>query len=49
VGLAVLKYSGNDISFAHLFMVPGMNHCSSGLTTNQFDMQHDALAVQISG
>jgi hypothetical protein len=49
VGLAVLKYNCNGISFARLFMVPGINHCPSGPTTNQFDMQHDALAVQISG
>lgn len=30
--------SGNASSFARLFMVPGMNHCSGGPATDQFDM-----------
>lgn len=30
--------SGNANSFARLFMVPGMNHCSGGPATDQFDM-----------
>ena len=29
---------GNASSFARLFLVPGMNHCSGGPATDQFDM-----------
>lgn len=31
-------HHNNASSFARLFMVPGMNHCSGGLATDQFDM-----------
>ena len=30
--------NGNAASFARYFMVPGMNHCSGGPSTDQFDM-----------
>ena len=30
--------SGNAASFARLFVVPGMNHCSGGPSTDNFDM-----------
>jgi feruloyl esterase len=36
---AVKAKNGGDASnFARLFLVPGMNHCSGGLATDQFDM-----------
>lgn len=31
------NHEGNADEFARLFMVPGMNHCSSGPSTDQFD------------
>lgn len=31
------NHEGNAAEFARLFMVPGMNHCSSGPSTDQFD------------
>jgi feruloyl esterase len=30
--------SGNAANFARLFVVPGMNHCSGGPSTDDFDM-----------
>jgi hypothetical protein len=32
------KESGNAANFARLFVVPGMNHCSGGPSTDNFDM-----------
>jgi hypothetical protein len=32
------NHNGRAIEFARLFPVPGMNHCQSGPTTEQFDM-----------
>ena len=31
-------YGGTASNFARLYLVPGMNHCSSGPATDQFDM-----------
>ena len=36
-GLAAAN-SGSAGNFARLFRVPGMNHCSGGMSTDQFDM-----------
>jgi feruloyl esterase len=30
--------SGNAAKFARLYLIPGMNHCSGGPATDQFDM-----------
>lgn len=32
------NHKGDAASFARLYMVPGMNHCSGGPATDQFDM-----------
>ena len=32
------NHSGKADAFARLFLVPGMNHCSGGPATDQFDM-----------
>lgn len=32
------QHKGDAASFARLYMVPGMNHCSGGPATDQFDM-----------
>ncbi|PXW97661.1 feruloyl esterase [Sphaerotilus hippei] len=32
------RHGGDASDFARLFMVPGMNHCSGGPATDQFDM-----------
>jgi len=39
-GLAGLRanHSGRADALARLFLVPGMNHCSGGPATDQFDM-----------
>jgi feruloyl esterase len=32
------RHGGNASNFARLFLVPGMNHCSGGPATDQFDL-----------
>ncbi len=35
---------GDAADFAHLYLVPGMNHCSGGPATDQFDMLSSLVA-----
>jgi feruloyl esterase len=37
-------YGGEVANFARLFLVPGMNHCSGGPSTDQFDMLDPLVA-----
>jgi len=37
-------HGGDAADFARLYLVPGMNHCRGGMSTDQFDMLSDLVA-----
>ena len=43
------NYNGRASDFARLFLVPGMNHCSGGPATDQFDMLAPLVALVEQG